>query len=107
MPGDTGGPPKRARPSSASTESHEGTLRLEACRKAGFLKQEPADEFSELFGLHQQGLPPPYPLSQLPPGPGLGGLGPQPWFLYAVTPAPPALSRADPCLTEGAEVQRG
>ncbi|XP_020727066.2 LOW QUALITY PROTEIN: zinc finger protein GLIS1 [Odocoileus virginianus] len=75
LPGDTGGPPKRARPSSASTESNEGSLRLEACRKAGFLKQEPADEFSELFGPHQQGLPPPYPLSQLPPGPGLGGLG--------------------------------
>ncbi|KAI4580112.1 hypothetical protein MJT46_001480 [Ovis ammon polii x Ovis aries] len=75
LPGDTGGPPKRARPSSASTESHEGSLRLEACRKASFLKQEPADEFSELFGPHQQGLPPPYPLSQLPPGPGLGGLG--------------------------------
>ena len=75
LPGDTGGPPKRARPSSASAESHEGSLRLEACRKAGFLKQEPADEFSELFGPGQQGLPPPYPLSQLPPGPGLGGLG--------------------------------
>ena len=75
LPGDTGVPPKRARPSSVSTESHEGSLRLEACRKASFLKQEPADEFSELFGPHQQGLPPPYPLSQLPPGPGLGGLG--------------------------------
>ncbi|XP_073645653.1 zinc finger protein GLIS1 isoform X1 [Tursiops truncatus] len=75
LPGDPGGPPKRARPSPASTESHEGSLQLEACRKAGFLKQEPADEFSELFGPHQQGLPPPYPLSQLPPGPGLGGLG--------------------------------
>lgn len=75
LPGDPGGPSKRARPSPASTESHEGSLQLEACRKAGFLKQEPADEFSELFGPHQQGLPPPYPLSQLPPGPGLGGLG--------------------------------
>lgn len=75
LPGDLGGPPRRARSSPASTESHEGGLQLEACRKASFLKQEPADEFSELFGPHQQGLPPPYPLSQLPPGPGLGGLG--------------------------------
>lgn len=56
-------------------ESRESSLQLEACRKAGFLKQEPEDEFSDLFGPLQQGLPPPYPLSQLPPGPGLGGLG--------------------------------
>ncbi|XP_051713706.2 zinc finger protein GLIS1 isoform X2 [Oryctolagus cuniculus] len=75
LPGDLGGPPKRARPGPMSTESHEGSLQLERCRKQGFLKQEPADEFSELFRPHQQGLPPPYPLPQLPPGPGLGGLG--------------------------------
>ncbi|XP_063463493.1 zinc finger protein GLIS1 isoform X5 [Pan paniscus] len=75
LAGDLGGPSKRARPGPASTDSHEGSLQLEACRKASFLKQEPADEFSELFGPHQQGLPPPYPLSQLPPGPSLGGLG--------------------------------
>ena len=75
LPGDPGGPPKRARPGPATTESHEGGLQLEACRKAGFLKQEPADEFSDLFGPPQQGLPPPYPVSQLPPGSGLGGLG--------------------------------
>ncbi|XP_011368820.1 zinc finger protein GLIS1 [Pteropus vampyrus] len=75
LSGDLGGPPKRPRASPATTESHEGSLQFESCRKAGFLKQEPADEFSELFGPHQQGLPPPYPLSQLPPGPGLGGLG--------------------------------
>lgn len=75
LPGDLGGPPKRARAGPATTENHEGSLQLESCRKAGFLKQEPADEFSELFGPHQQGLPPPYPLSQLPPAPGLGGLG--------------------------------
>ncbi|KAM7097929.1 zinc finger protein GLIS1 isoform 5-T5 [Molossus nigricans] len=75
LPGDLGGPPKRAQPGPATTESHEGSLQLESCRKAGFLKQEPADEFSELFGPHQPGLPPPYPLPQLPSGPGLGGLG--------------------------------
>ncbi|XP_077812182.1 zinc finger protein GLIS1 isoform X4 [Macaca mulatta] len=75
LAGDPGGPSKRARPGPASTDSHEGSLQLEACRKASFLKQEPADEFSELFGPHQQDLPPPYPLSQLPPGPSLGGLG--------------------------------
>ncbi|XP_062963040.1 zinc finger protein GLIS1 isoform X2 [Cynocephalus volans] len=75
LPLDLGGPPKRAGPGLASTESHEGHLQFEACRKAGFLKQEPADEFSEFFGPHQQGLLPPYPLPQLPPGPGLGGLG--------------------------------
>uniref|UniRef100_A0ABI7Y570 C2H2-type domain-containing protein n=1 Tax=Felis catus TaxID=9685 RepID=A0ABI7Y570_FELCA len=75
LPGDPGGAPKRARPGPATTESHEGGLQLEACRKAGFLKQEPADEFSDLFGPPQQGLPPPYPVSQLPPGSGLGGLG--------------------------------
>uniref|UniRef100_G1QTJ6 GLIS family zinc finger 1 n=1 Tax=Nomascus leucogenys TaxID=61853 RepID=G1QTJ6_NOMLE len=75
LAGDLGGSSKRARPGPASTDSHEGSLQLEACRKASFLKQEPADEFSELFGPHQQGLPPPYPLSQLPPGPSLGGLG--------------------------------
>nr|XP_019598322.1 PREDICTED: zinc finger protein GLIS1 isoform X1 [Rhinolophus sinicus]XP_019598323.1 PREDICTED: zinc finger protein GLIS1 isoform X1 [Rhinolophus sinicus] len=75
LPGDLGGPPKRVRTGPVTTESHEGSLQLESCRKAGFLKQEPADEFSEFFGPHQQGLPPPYPLSQLPPGPGLGGLG--------------------------------
>ncbi|XP_063568426.1 zinc finger protein GLIS1 isoform X3 [Pongo abelii] len=74
LAGDLGGPSKRARPGPASTDSHEGNLQLEACRKASFLKQEPADEFSEVFGPHQQGLPPPYPLSQLPPGPSLGGL---------------------------------
>ncbi|KAM5247415.1 zinc finger protein GLIS1 isoform 2-T2 [Ctenodactylus gundi] len=73
--GDPGVPPKRTRPCPASTESHEGSLQLEACCKTGFLKQEPADEFSELFGSHQQGLPPPYPLPQLPAGPGLGSLG--------------------------------
>ncbi|KAM9685443.1 zinc finger protein GLIS1-like [Trichechus inunguis] len=75
LPGDLGGPSRRARPSLAATESHEGSLQLETCRKGSFLKQEPADEFSDLFGSHQQGLPPPYPLSQLPPGPGPGGLG--------------------------------
>ncbi|VTJ67725.1 Hypothetical predicted protein [Marmota monax] len=75
LSGDLGGPAKRARPGPVSTESHEGSLQLEACRKTGFLKQEPADEFSELFGPHQQGLPPPYPLPQLPAGPGLTGLG--------------------------------
>ncbi|XP_036767052.2 zinc finger protein GLIS1 isoform X1 [Manis pentadactyla] len=75
LPGDLGGPPKRARPSTATMESREGSLQLEPCRKASFLKQEPEDEFSDLFGPPQQGLPPPYPLSQLPPGPGLGGLG--------------------------------
>ncbi|KAK2107352.1 Zinc finger protein glis1 [Saguinus oedipus] len=75
LPGDLGGPSKRARPGPVSTDSHGGSLQLEACRKASFLKQEPADEFSELFGPHQQGLPPPYPLPQLPPGPSLGGLG--------------------------------
>ncbi|XP_072586968.1 zinc finger protein GLIS1 isoform X1 [Vulpes vulpes] len=75
LPGDLGGPPKRARPGPTTTESHEGSLQLEACRKGGFLKQEPADEFSDLFGSHQPGLPPPYPVSQLPPGSGLGGLG--------------------------------
>ncbi|XP_025727668.2 zinc finger protein GLIS1 isoform X2 [Callorhinus ursinus] len=76
LPGELGVPPKRARPGPATTESHEGGLQLEACRKGGFLKQEPADEFSDLFGPPpQQGLPPPYPASQLPPGLGLGGLG--------------------------------
>ncbi|MBZ3890884.1 Zinc finger protein GLIS1 [Sciurus carolinensis] len=75
LSGDLGGPPKRARPGPVSSENNEGTLQLEACRKTGFLKQEPADEFSELFGPHQQGLPPPYPLPQLPAGPGLAGLG--------------------------------
>nr|XP_020144881.1 zinc finger protein GLIS1 isoform X2 [Microcebus murinus] len=75
LPGDLGGPPKRARSGPAPIDTHEGSLQLEACRKAAFLKQEPADEFSELFGPHQQGLPPPYPLPQLPTGPGLGGLG--------------------------------
>lgn len=50
-------------------------MQLEECQKTGFLKQEPSDEFSELFGTHQQGLPPPYPLPQLSAGPGLGGLG--------------------------------
>ncbi|KAM6219087.1 zinc finger protein GLIS1 isoform 2-T2 [Rhynchocyon petersi] len=74
LPGDLGTPPKRARPGPVATESHEGSLQLEACQKGGFLKQEPVDEFPELFGPHQQGLPPPYPLSQLPPRPGLGGL---------------------------------
>lgn len=76
LPGELGGPPKRARPGPATTESHEGGLQLEACRKGGFLKQEPADEFSDLFGPPpQQGLPPPYPAPQLPPGSGLGSLG--------------------------------
>ncbi|XP_042535674.1 zinc finger protein GLIS1 isoform X3 [Dipodomys spectabilis] len=75
LPGDLGCPPKRARSSSVSTESHEGSLQLEACGKSGFLKQEPMDEFSELFAPHQQGLPPPYPLPQLSAGSGLGGLG--------------------------------
>ncbi|XP_077929250.1 zinc finger protein GLIS1 isoform X3 [Halichoerus grypus] len=76
LPGELGGPPKRARPGPATTESHEGGLQLEACRKGGFLKQEPADEFSDLFGPPpQQGLPPPYPAPQLPPGSSLGGLG--------------------------------
>ncbi|XP_076420777.1 zinc finger protein GLIS1 isoform X3 [Peromyscus maniculatus bairdii] len=75
LPGDLGGPPKRSQPEPASSDSHEGSLPLEACRKTGFLKQEPLDEFSELFAPHQQGLPPPYPLPQLPAGPSLGGLG--------------------------------
>ncbi|XP_054577409.1 zinc finger protein GLIS1 isoform X3 [Eptesicus fuscus] len=75
LPGDPGGPPKRAQPGPATTESHEGSLQAESCRKVGFLKQEPADEFSELFGPHQPGLPPPYPLPQVPSGLGLGGLG--------------------------------
>uniref|UniRef100_H0XL54 GLIS family zinc finger 1 n=2 Tax=Otolemur garnettii TaxID=30611 RepID=H0XL54_OTOGA len=75
LPGDLGGLPKRARPGPVSTESLEVSLQLEACRKGGFLKQEPADEFSELFGPHHQDLPPPYPLPQLPSSPGLGGLG--------------------------------
>ncbi|XP_042637597.1 zinc finger protein GLIS1 [Orycteropus afer afer] len=75
LPGDLGSPPKRARSGPVAPESHEGSLQLEACRKGGFLKQEPVDEFSELFGPHQQGLPPPYPLSQLPAGPSRGGLG--------------------------------
>ncbi|XP_021562792.1 zinc finger protein GLIS1 [Carlito syrichta] len=75
LPGDLGAPPRRGRPGAPSSEGHEGSLQLDTCRKAGFLKQEPTDEFSELFGPHQQGLPPPYPLPQLPPGPGLGGLG--------------------------------
>ncbi|XP_006879763.1 PREDICTED: zinc finger protein GLIS1 [Elephantulus edwardii] len=74
LPGDLGSPPRRVRPGPVVSESHEGGLELEACQKGGFLKQEPMDEFSELFGPHQQGLPPPYPLSQLPPRPGLGGL---------------------------------
>ncbi|XP_051044340.1 zinc finger protein GLIS1 isoform X3 [Phodopus roborovskii] len=76
LPGDLGGPPKRSQPGPgpASSESHEGSLQLETCRKSGFLKQEPMDEFSELFAPHQQGLPPPYPLPQLPAGPSLGGL---------------------------------
>lgn len=39
---------------------------------------------------------------------GLGGPGPQPWFLCTVTRLPAALSHADPSITEeGAEVQRG
>ncbi|XP_006839849.1 PREDICTED: zinc finger protein GLIS1 [Chrysochloris asiatica] len=71
LPGDLGSPTKRARPGPIAAESHESSLQLEACRKGGFMKQEPVDEFSELFSPHQQGLPPPYPLSQLPPG-GLG-----------------------------------
>nr|AEZ55698.1 Gli-like transcription factor [Mus musculus] len=75
LPGDLGGPPKRSRPGPASSDGQEGSLQLEACRKSGFLKQEPMDEFSELFAPHHQGLPPPYPLPQLPTGPGLGGLG--------------------------------
>lgn len=75
LSGDLGGPPKRAQPSPATTESHEGSLQVESCRKVGFLKQEPTDEFSELFGPHQPGLPPPYPLPQVPSGLGLGGLG--------------------------------
>ncbi|ELW65437.1 Zinc finger protein GLIS1 [Tupaia chinensis] len=75
LPGNPGGPPKRALPSPPCTESHEGSLQFEACRKMGFLKQEPVDEFSELFGPPQHSLPPPYPLPQLPTGPGLGGLG--------------------------------
>ncbi|XP_036302731.1 zinc finger protein GLIS1 [Pipistrellus kuhlii] len=75
LPGDLGGPPKRAQPGPATTESHEGSLQAESCRKVGFLKQEPADEFSELFGPHQPGLPPPYPVPQVPSGLGLGGLG--------------------------------
>ncbi|XP_049992289.1 zinc finger protein GLIS1 isoform X1 [Alexandromys fortis] len=77
LPGELGGPPKRSQPGPgpASSDVHEGSLQLEACRKSGFLKQEPLDEFSELFAPHQQGLPPPYPLPQLPAGPSLGGLG--------------------------------
>ncbi|XP_073936157.1 zinc finger protein GLIS1 isoform X3 [Castor canadensis] len=75
LSGDVVGPPKRARPGPASTESHEGSLQLEVCQKAGFLKQEPTDEFSELFVPHQQGLPPPYPLPHLSAGSSLGGLG--------------------------------
>ncbi|XP_007534254.1 zinc finger protein GLIS1 [Erinaceus europaeus] len=75
LPGELGGPAKRARPGIVATEVHDGSLQLAACRKTGFLKQEPEDEFSELFGPHQQGLPPPYPMPQLPPGLGLGGLG--------------------------------
>ncbi|XP_004699467.2 zinc finger protein GLIS1 [Echinops telfairi] len=75
LPGGLGSPPRRARPGPATMESHEGTLQLEACCKGGYLKQEPVDEFSELFGPHQQGLPPPYPLSQLPSSSGLEGLG--------------------------------
>lgn len=79
--GDLGAPPKRSRPGPGpgpgpvSSDGQEGSLQLEACRKSGFLKQEPMDEFSELFAPHQQGLPPPYPLPQLPAGPSLGGLG--------------------------------
>ncbi|KAK7798634.1 hypothetical protein U0070_002725 [Myodes glareolus] len=77
LPGELGGGPKRSQqgPVPASSDGHEGSLQLEACRKSGFLKQEPLDEFSELFAPHQQGLPPPYPLPQLPAGPSLGGLG--------------------------------
>lgn len=78
LPGEVGGgPPKRSQPGPvpASSDGHESSLQLEACRKSGFLKQEPLDEFSELFAPHQQGLPPPYPLPQLPAGPSLGGLG--------------------------------
>lgn len=78
LPGELGGgPPKRSQPGPvpASSDGHESSLQLEACRKSGFLKQEPLDEFSELFAPHQQGLPPPYPLPQLPAGPSLGGLG--------------------------------
>ncbi|KAM6172475.1 zinc finger protein GLIS1 [Erethizon dorsatum] len=75
LPGDSGGPLKRSRHGPAPTESQEGSVQLEECQKTGFPKQEPSDEFSELFGTHQQGLPPPYPLPQLPAGPGLGGLG--------------------------------
>nr|XP_044995205.1 zinc finger protein GLIS1 isoform X2 [Jaculus jaculus] len=76
LPGDLGGPPKRAQPGPACSDGHnEGSLELEACRKVGFLKQEPADDFSEIFPPDQQGLPPPYHLAQLPTGLGLGGLG--------------------------------
>uniref|UniRef100_A0A8C6QJ82 GLIS family zinc finger 1 n=1 Tax=Nannospalax galili TaxID=1026970 RepID=A0A8C6QJ82_NANGA len=74
LPGDLGGPPKRSRPGPTPRDSHEGNLQLEACRKTDFLKQEPMDEFSELFAPHQQGLPPPYPLPQLSTGPSLGSL---------------------------------
>ncbi|XP_054995572.1 zinc finger protein GLIS1 [Sorex araneus] len=69
LPGDLGGPAKRVRPSPTSLDGRVDSGPLDPCRKATFLKQEPADEFSELFGPPQQGLPPPYPL------PGLGGLG--------------------------------
>ncbi|XP_021107737.1 zinc finger protein GLIS1 isoform X2 [Heterocephalus glaber] len=75
LPGDVGGPPKQSRHGPVPTESQEGSMQLEECQKTGFLKQEPSDEFSELFGTHQQGLPPPYPLPQLPAGLGLAGLG--------------------------------
>lgn len=75
LPGDLGGPTKRVRPGPASMEGRVDSVQLDPCRKAAFLKQEPADEFSGLFGPPQQALPPPYPLPQLPPGPGLGGLG--------------------------------
>ncbi|XP_076992533.1 zinc finger protein GLIS1 isoform X1 [Tamandua tetradactyla] len=75
LPVDLGGPPRRARPGPAPIESPEGALQLDACRKGGFLKQEPVDEFSELFGPHQHSLPPPYPLPQLAPGQGFGGPG--------------------------------
>ncbi|XP_034497157.1 zinc finger protein GLIS1-like [Ailuropoda melanoleuca] len=56
LPGDLGGPPKRARPGPATTESHEGGLQLEACRKAGFLKQEPADDCRLARALEALGL---------------------------------------------------
>ncbi|XP_055978305.1 zinc finger protein GLIS1 [Sorex fumeus] len=74
LPGDLGGPAKRVRPGPASLDGRVDGVPLDPCRKAAFLKQEPADEFSELFGPPQPGLPPPYPLPPLPPGP-LGGLG--------------------------------